>query len=128
MTNPIVKVVNKNREGALVRTLDGSFQDRIPWSEFDRNFVYTGQDHMFEMVLDEETSKKVDDTQARLEWVTDRLPQILIILNKTTLDLDSMATLGSIVQEYTEKFNKNIFDLKKDVDIIKRYLSGVFAS
>jgi len=100
---PHVRVVNKNSEGAMVHSLDGSVKQRVPWAEFNELFTQVDDSDIYEMTLTPEVSAQVDRQVERFKFVGKYLYQIASA-KKNPREYGNMILLGGIMQEYFTQF------------------------
>lgn len=127
MTNPIVKVINKDKEGATVKEIRGGTIQKIPWKEFDEYFKPTTKLNFYEMILTPDVEAEVKNIQERFRWLTPYFPQILMITNKKNKgiepSLQEIFILGSISSEYHEKFpGLAPIQFIEDINSMKEYM------
>jgi hypothetical protein len=120
-----VRSLNKNKDGVLIQSMDGKYQDRIPWEEFKKCFTAVeGKKNIYLMTLPPEIEGAVEYQQKRLKFITQDFARILICLNKPN-DVSSMFVLGGIVRKYLSEFpGASQADFVNDFNALKAYLQG----
>lgn len=132
MNKPLVRVTNKNREGATVESLDGRLQFKYSWEDFNANFVATEEKHIYEMIINEELASEVDAFVNRQKWLTKYVFTILRVMAKKerseNLTLSEMGDFGHIVSEYQKEFKLSPAHFIEDIKRMKEMLQqGVMA-
>ena len=128
MDNVLVRVINKDKQGATVQSLDGRIAKKFEWKEFDLCFKPTETKNIYEMILSEDVDAEVEKVLARHRWITPNFPMILMIINKQKKgvfpEFAEISFLGSVVQEYQEKFGLSMMDFVDDINTMKEILQA----
>lgn len=127
MSNVIVKVTNKNKDGVTVTSLDGRIVENLSWKDFDENFKFTGNGFLYEMIDSPEIRVEVEEMTLRWDWLKPHIFNILRIINKKQeeLTIDDYGLLGHIEGKYHKEFTYTTpADFIRDIQEIKKMLSG----
>ena len=130
MSNPLVKVVNKNKDGVTVRSLDGAIEQELSWEDLNRYFRKTDYPYIYEMIVTRELREESDKIILRHKWLAKYLPQILIIMRKkesNTVTATDFFQIGHIIEEYRNEFpyaNSELF--VSDIQHLKNVLYDTF--
>jgi hypothetical protein len=128
---PIVKVTHKNEIGAMVETLDGTYQQRIPWNEFNEIFESCNdsenKNHYY-MILKGELLDHVNRQQKQLEFIIEKIVPIRMAMSNKSPK--NMLILSEVMNQYFLQFPNAVLanfveDYHSVMDWISQGLKGL---
>lgn len=125
----LVKVINKNKDGVKVRSLDEKIEKDFSWADFNQYFVETETKYIYKIVVSDEENKEMEKVIARRNSLLPNIATIFMIITKqkrgNDLSLAEYSIFGNIVKEYLQNYpGTTIADFLEDVQGIKESLLG----
>ena len=96
MDKIFVRIINKSKQGALVRTMDGRREELISWKDFEENFIATEDKFIYELKITPEMEQEAAKMYERMTWLAKQAFHIFRITNPnppTPLTIQDLALL-----------------------------------
>ena len=120
-----------DKENITIQTvgLRSNVTETVPVESFEEYFIQIG-DNLYEMIITPELQVESDRVNKQLDWITYKMPHILIAINNpkgNTKGMTNMFMLGNIVSQYLKNFpDSNHEEFIKCVNVLRHKLESAF--